>query len=156
QAIEAYFDRAAELETLLAARPDRTPHDLVRAPQQMANVCFVRQQEQLGIGHAVLQVEPFVGDEPFALLFPDDIIVDGAAPAIGELVEVYNRVGASVVAVEKVPQDQIKRYGIVDVEPQGERTYRARNLVEKPDPQDAPSDLGIVGRYILSPAIFDA
>jgi UTP--glucose-1-phosphate uridylyltransferase len=156
QAIEAYFDRVAELERLLETRPDRAPLQLVQAPQEAVRVAFVRQKHQLGIGHAVLEVEPFVRGEPFALFLPDDIIVGGEGPAIGELMEVYQRKGTSVVAVERVPPEQVRRYGIVAVEPVEPRVYRARSLVEKPEPQDAPSDLGIVGRYVLTPAVFAA
>ncbi|MBI4497408.1 MAG: UTP--glucose-1-phosphate uridylyltransferase GalU [Chloroflexi bacterium] len=155
-AVENYFDRAAELERVLAERNQTDLLRLAQSPTGLAQISYVRQREQLGIGHAVLTAEPFVGEEPFALVFPDDIIVGGQGPAIGELVSVYEQQGGSVVAVERVPSDQIRRYGIVDVAPLGERVYRARNLVEKPEPEEAPSDLGIVGRYVLTPSIFDA
>ena len=156
EAIESYFDRAAELERTLADRGQMALLKLAQSPTTLAKVSYVRQAEQLGIGHAVLTAEPFIGQEPFALVFPDDIIVGGLAPAIGELAQVYEERERSVVAVERVPREQISRYGIIDPEPVRERVYRAKNLVEKPRPEDAPSDLGIVGRYILTPSIFDA
>lgn len=156
QAVESYFDRSADLERVLGERGQTALLELAQSPRRLAQIAYVRQPEQLGIGHAVLMAEPFIGHEPFVLVFPDDIIVGGEAPAVGELAAAYERVGRSVVAVERVPRAMTSRYGIVDVEPVGERLYRARNLVEKPDPEDAPSDLGIVGRYVLSPSIFDA
>ncbi len=119
----------------------------------LAHIVYVRQKEQRGIGDAVLTVREVVGNEPFVLFFPDDVIVS-EVPAARQLIAVFEAQGGSVLAVEEVPREEVESYGIVDGEPVGEGVYRVRALVEKPKPEEAPSNLGIVGRYVLTPEIF--
>ena len=159
RSIEDHFDIAADLEAVLEARGDIEHLRAVRAVADMVHLVTVRQKEQLGLGHAVLMARAAVGHEPFAVVLPDDLII-GKSPALGELIAAYKATSASVVAVMEVPKDQTRRYGIVDIDtslpsPDGGRTIPLRGLVEKPDPADAPSSLAIVGRYVLSPKIFD-
>lgn len=159
RAIEDHFDIAADLEAVLEARGDIEHLRTVRAVADMVHLVTVRQKEQLGLGHAVLMARDAVGREPFAVVLPDDLIV-GKSPALGELIAAYKATNASVVAVMEVPKDQTRRYGIVDPDtslpsPDGGRTIPLRGLVEKPAPADAPSNLAIVGRYVLSPKIFE-
>ncbi len=153
-AVEDHFDRALELERVLLEKGDHDRLEEVRRIADLARVVYVRQKEQLGIGDAVLTARDAVGDEPFVLFFPDDVIVS-QVPAARQLVETFKAHGGSVVAVEEVPRDEIESYGIVDGEPLGEGVYRVRALVEKPKAEEAPSNLGIVGRYVLTPEIFD-
>ena len=155
-AIEDHFDVSYELERHLAAR---NQHDLlaqVQAISSMINVSYVRQGEQLGLGHAVLMARDLVGDEPFAVMLGDDII-DSAVPCMKQMVNVFERYGGPVIAVQQVPQDEISAYGVIDGAPEGDsgRLYRIRDLVEKPKASEAPSDLAIIGRYILTPDIFE-
>jgi len=155
RAVEDHFDRELELERLLEAKGDEGRLREVRRLADMADIAFVRQKERLGIGHAVLTARSLVGDEPFALLFPDDVIF-GEPPAIGQLIEIYERYQGSVVAVERVPLDEVVNYGIIRPRLLEERLYEALAIVEKPSLSEAPSDLGIIGRYVLTPAIFAA
>ena len=159
RSIEDHFDIAADLEAVLEARGDIEHLRAVRAVADMVHLVTVRQKEQLGLGHAVLMARDAVGHEPFAVVLPDDLII-GKSPALGELIAAYKATSSSVVAVMEVPKDQTRRYGIVDPDtslssPDGGRTIPLRGLVEKPAPADAPSNLAIVGRYVLSPKIFD-
>jgi UTP--glucose-1-phosphate uridylyltransferase len=154
-AIEDHFDVAHDLERHLAARDQ---HDLlaqVQAISSMINISYVRQGEQLGLGHAVLMARDLVNDEPFAVMLGDDII-DSPVPCMKQMMNVFERYGGPVIAVQKVPQNEISAYGVIDAEPEGEsgRVYRIRDLVEKPALVDAPSDLAIIGRYILTPEVF--
>ena len=155
-AIQSYFDRVPELEYLLASRGDEALlaplHDLIDS----CHFSFVRQREQLGIAHGVKVARHAIGNHTFVLCFPDDVI-SSEKPVTKQLLEVHHRFGnAPVLAVERVPKEAISRYGVVDVEPVGDGVYRVKGLVEKPKAEDAPSDLGIVGRYVLTPDIFDA
>ena len=128
----------------------------VRSLSSMIKVSYVRQGEQLGLGHAVLQARDLVGDEPFAVMLGDDII-DAAVPCMRQMMNVFESYGGPVVAVQKVPRDEISAYGVIDGDPEGDsgRLFRIRDMVEKPKAEDAPSDLAIIGRYILTPDIFD-
>jgi UTP--glucose-1-phosphate uridylyltransferase len=131
----------------------------VRHISDLAQISYVRQKEQLGLGHAVLMAKEIVGNEPFAVLLSDDVIVS-ETPCIGQLMKAYERVRSSVVAVLEVDPDETGRYGVIDpaetVGPEApRRLLKVRNVVEKPRPEDAPSNLGIIGRYILTPKIFD-
>ncbi len=153
-AVEDHFDRALELERVLQEKGDHDRLKEIRRIAALARVVYVRQMEQLGIGDAVLTARDAVGDEPFVLFFPDDVIVSDV-PVARQLIDVFEGHGGSVVAVEDVPREEIESYGIVDGEPLGEDVYRIRALVEKPKPEEAPSNLGIVGRYVLTPEIFD-
>ena len=154
-AIEDHFDVSYELERLLHERGKKELLEQVRAVSNMINVAYVRQGETLGLGHAVLMAKDLVGDEPFAVLLGDDII-DSAVPCTRQMIEVYHEHGGPVIAVHRVPRDEISAYGVIDGTPEGSsgRVYRIRDMVEKPRAEDAPSDLAIIGRYILPPDIF--
>ena len=154
EAIADYFDRHLELEGSLAAKGDSPRLSLVRSLSEIVELTYVRQPEQLGLGHAVLCASRSVGDEPFAVLLPDDIIA-GERGALSQLLAVYEEYGGSVIAVEEVLGPAIQNYGVVVPEPVADGVYRIRGTVEKPAPEDAPSNLGIVGRYVLTPEVFD-
>jgi UTP--glucose-1-phosphate uridylyltransferase len=155
-AIEDHFDVSYELERHLAQRGETHLLEQVRAISSMISVSYVRQGEQLGLGHAVLQARDLVGDQPFAVMLGDDII-DSAIPCMRQMVNVYESYGGPVVAVQRVPRSDICAYGVIDGAPEGDsgRLFRIRDMVEKPRAEDAPSDLAIIGRYILTPEIFD-
>jgi UTP--glucose-1-phosphate uridylyltransferase len=155
RAVEDHFDRSHELEHVLEEKGDLELLDEVRRVSELADVVYVRQHYQRGIGDAVRTTRQVIGDEPFVLFFPDDVIA-GDVPAARQLIDVFERHQASVLAVEEVPADQIESYGVVDGEQVEEGVYRVRALVEKPKPAEAPSNLGIVGRYVLTPEIFEA
>jgi UTP--glucose-1-phosphate uridylyltransferase len=157
-AIEDHFDVSVELEAFLEARGKREQLEEVRKISNMINFAYVRQGEALGLGHAVLVTRELVGDEPFAVILADDVI-DADPPAIKQLIDVFDRVGGPVLAVERVPREDISSYGVIAVEPNaslGEGIYQVRDLVEKPPKEEAPSDLAIIGRYVLTPDIFPA
>jgi len=156
-AIEDHFDVSVELETFLEARGKREQLEEVRKISRMINVSYVRQGEQLGLGHAVLMAKDLIGDEPFAVMLGDDII-DSPVPCMGQMIQVFERYGGPVIAVQQVPKSEISAYGVIDAtpEPGQDRVWRIRDLVEKPKAADAPSDLAIIGRYILTPDIFEA
>jgi UTP--glucose-1-phosphate uridylyltransferase len=154
EAIADYFDRHLELEGLLAAKGDTERLSQVKHLSEMVELTYVCQPEQLGLGHAIMCAYGAVGDEPFAVLLPDDIIM-AEKGAIEQLLEVYNQYEASVIAVQDVPGPQIQSYGVIVPEPVSEGIFRVLGTVEKPTLADAPSNLGIVGRYILTPEIFD-
>jgi UTP--glucose-1-phosphate uridylyltransferase len=156
-AIEDHFDVSYELEKMLEDRGKLDLLEEVRAISSMINVSYVRQGTALGLGHAVLMAKDLVGDEPFAVMLGDDII-DAPVPCMKQMVDVYQRYGGPVVAVQKVPRAEISAYGVIDGVAEGDsgRVYRVRDLVEKPKAEDAPSDLAIIGRYILTPDVFEA
>ena len=159
-AIEDHFDVSFELEQLLDSRNKKDLLSIVRGVSDMINVAYVRQKEALGLGHAVLRAREIVGVEPFAVILSDDVI-DAEVPALRQLLDVYEFYGASVVALMEVPEDAISAYGVVDAEPVShnggrDRLFRVRNMVEKPKKSDAPSNLAIIGRYVLTPEIFDS
>jgi UTP--glucose-1-phosphate uridylyltransferase len=156
-AIEDHFDVSYELEKLLEERGKTDLLDEVRAISGMINVAYVRQKETLGLGHAVLVARDLVGDEPFAVMLGDDII-DSAVPCMRQMTDVFERYGGPVIAVHQVPRQEISAYGVIDGVPEGDsgRVYRIRDMVEKPKVDEAPSDLAIIGRYILTPDIFTA
>ena len=155
RAVEDHFDRSPELERTLQEKGEDAKLAEIRRITDLAHIVYVRQHEQRGIGDAVLTVRDVVGDEPFVLLFPDDVIV-AEVPAARQLISAFETHGGSVVAVEEVARDDLSSYGIIDGEPVSDRAYRLRGLVEKPAPDEAPSNLGIVGRYVFTPRIFDA
>jgi UTP--glucose-1-phosphate uridylyltransferase len=155
-AIEDHFDVSVELETFLEARGKKDLLEQVRKISNLINFSYVRQGEPLGLGHAVLVTRELVGEEPFAVLLGDDVI-DADPPAIRQLVDVFEEVNGPVLAVERVPREEISSYGVVAIDdtavlPKG--VYKVRDLVEKPPKEEAPSDLAIIGRYILTPDIF--
>ncbi len=156
--IEDHFDVSFELEQLLESKNKTEMLSMVRAISDMIDVSYVRQKEALGLGHAVLRAKELVGHEPFAVVLSDDIIAS-ETPCIRQLLDVYEFYGASVLALMEVPKDQISAYGVVDAELVSDngrenRLYRIRNMVEKPKAADAPSNLAIIGRYVLTPEIF--
>ena len=157
-AIEDHFDVAVELESYLEQRGQTAQLEAIRKITQLINVSYVRQGEPLGLGHAVLVTKNLVGNEPFAVILGDDVI-DATPPALQQMIEVYQRVQGPVLAVERVPAEDVSSYGIVAFdasESLGRGVYRITDLVEKPRREDAPSNLAIIGRYILTPDIFAA
>jgi UTP--glucose-1-phosphate uridylyltransferase len=151
-AIEDHFDRNLRLEAFLAERGKLDLLEVVRQVGSMVQVVAVRQKEALGLGHAVLQAAPVLGDEAFAVLLGDDIIV-GQPPAIARLAELAAEKSAPVIAVMQVPREEIRHYGCIAGEEVSRGVWRVRDLVEKPDPARAPSDLAIIGRYVLTPNV---
>ncbi len=152
-AIEDHFDVSRELETLLEEKGKKSLLKQVRDISGMVDFAYVRQKEALGLGHAILCARNLVGDEPFAVFLGDDII-DARVPAMRQLLDVYRRYQASVLAVVRVPRAQISAYGVIDPERVGEGLYRVRDLVEKPPVERAPSELAVIGRYVLTPRVF--
>ncbi|MGE4272422.1 MAG: UTP--glucose-1-phosphate uridylyltransferase GalU [Desulfitobacterium sp.] len=155
RAIEDHFDRSIELETFLQKSDKNELLDMVQDIARLVDIYYVRQKEALGLGHAIYSARKFIGDEPFAVLLGDDII-HSEVPCLKQMIQVYERHGASIVGVQQVPLEDTSKYGIVDGVLFDESIYRAQDLVEKPRPEDAPSSrLAIMGRYILNPEIFD-
>jgi UTP--glucose-1-phosphate uridylyltransferase len=158
RAIEDHFDTAYELESELEATQKHELLALVRGmhPDDM-DCSYVRQPRSLGMGHAVLCAQPLVGNEPFAVLLADDLMCgpDGGPAVLIQMVDVFQEVPTSLIAVQEVPADHVQRYGIVAGQPAGERIIKVDRMVEKPSPKDAPSRMGVAGRYILTPAVFD-
>ena len=155
-AIEDHFDVNVELESFLQQRGKLDLLEEIRKISNMINVAYVRQGEPLGLGHAVLVTADLVGDEPFAVILADDVI-DATPPALKQMIDVFERLGGPVLAVERVPHEQVSSYGIVDIDPSvnlGKGVYAVRDLVEKPPRNEAPSNLAIIGRYLLTPDIF--
>jgi len=153
-AIEDHFDVSFELEALLRERGKEDDLRLVREISEMARVSYVRQREALGLGHAVLQARDWVGEEPFAVMLSDDII-DSRTPALRQLIDVYEKYDAPVVATMQVEGEAISRFGALDVDEVAAGIYRIKDMIEKPPLSAAPSDLAIIGRYVLTPDIFD-
>jgi len=159
-AIEDHFDVSFELENLLEMRGKKELLAIVRGISDMIDVSYVRQKEALGLGHAVLRASALVGLEPFAVVLADDVI-EAETPCLRQLLDVYSFFGAPVLAVMEVPRENISAYGAIDAEPVAhngthDRVYRIRNLVEKPEAAEAPSNLAIIGRYVLTPEIFES
>ena len=163
-AIEDHFDRSAELETFLESRGKREQLEEVKKISSLINLSYVRQGEPLGLGHAVLVTKSLIGNEPFAVVLGDDVM-DCDPPALKQMIEVYQRVDGPVLAVERVPESDVSSYGIVSTDADaaldrltdnGPRVHRINDLVEKPARAEAPSNLAIIGRYILTPDIFPA
>lgn len=157
-AIEDHFDVAVELESYLQQRGKTQQLEEIRKITQLIKVAYVRQGEPLGLGHAVLVTQDLVGDEPFAVILGDDVI-DANPPALKQMIDVFQRVVGPVLAVERVPPDDVSSYGIVAVDESanlGPGVHRIRDLVEKPAREEAPSNLAIIGRYILTPDVFPA
>jgi len=152
RALEDHFDRNLELEQVLESGDKQAALREVRRIAEMADIAFVRQKQRLGNGHAVLMAKEIVGDEPFAIYFPDDVIVS-ETPAIRQLMDVYERHGGSVLAVQRLPREEVVNYGVIKPEPLEDRTYRVRGIVEKPSIEEAPSDLTTVGRFIVTPRL---
>ena len=159
-AIEDHFDVSFEMENLLETRGKKELLAIVRGISDMINVSYVRQKEALGLGHAVFRAKESVGGEPFAVVLADDVI-DAETPCLRQLLDVYSFFNAPVLAVMEVPPGAISSYGAVDAEPvlhngSNNRVFRIRDMVEKPKPSEAPSNLAIIGRYVLTPDIFQS
>jgi UTP--glucose-1-phosphate uridylyltransferase len=159
RAIEDHFDLSYELEHLLEEKGDIEMLRQVRAISDLAQVAYVRQKEQLGLGHAVLMAKDLIGHEPFAVILPDDVVI-ADRPCIGQLIHAYHQTHGSIVAVMEVPPSETSRYGIIAAEPSDDpldhgRLHKVTALVEKPPPGEAPSNLAVIGRYVLTPKIFD-
>ncbi len=152
-AIEDHFDVSVELESFLESKGKTEQLDEIRKISSLFNVAYVRQGEPLGLGHAVLVAAPLVGDEPFAVVLADDVI-DAKPPALRQMTDVFNAQGGPVLCVERVPMDDISSYGVIAGDEIAPGVFRITDLVEKPARADAPSDLAIIGRYILTPDIF--
>ena len=158
-AIEDHFDLNHELEQFLEEKGEIEKLRQVRHISDLAQIAYVRQKEQLGLGHAVLMAKDLIGHEPFAVILPDDVVV-ADRPCIGQLIHAYSQTHGSVVALMEVPPEETSRYGVIAGEPVDEslnhgRLRRLTRLVEKPEPSEAPSNLAIIGRYVLTPKIFD-
>ena len=158
-AIEDHFDVSVELENMLESRGKKDMLAAVRSVSDMINVCYVRQKKALGLGHAILQARDLVGHESFAAVLSDDVI-DSETPCLRQLLDIHEFFRAPVLAVMEVPPESISSYGVVDAEPIAHkggngRLFRIRDMVEKPKPENAPSNLAIIGRYVLTHEIFD-
>ncbi|WP_449240394.1 UTP--glucose-1-phosphate uridylyltransferase GalU [Desulfoscipio gibsoniae] len=154
KAIEDHFDKSTGLENHLRSKGKQDLLKIVEETGSLAEIHYVRQKEPRGLGHAVHCARRFVGDEPFAVLLGDDI-VHSEVPCLKQLMELYDEVQASVIGVKEVALSDVSKYGVLDAEPVKENIYRVRSLVEKPAPEEAPSRLAIMGRYIIEPGIFD-
>ncbi|MBM2835867.1 MAG: galU [candidate division NC10 bacterium] len=154
-AIEDHFDRSLELQIALERKGKDGQLKEIQRISELASFCYVRQEEPLGLGHAILVTRALVGNEPFAVLLGDDII-DAEVPCLRQMISVFDKYRSSIIAVQQVPREETSSYGIIDHKPVEDSVYRIEDLVEKPTPDTAPSDLAIIGRYILTPEIFDA
>ena len=157
QAIEDHFDVSYELEKMLEERGKTDLLQIVRQISDLIHIAYVRQKEALGLGHAVLTARELVGDEPFAVLLADDVI-DSEVPCLKQLMEVFNKTQCSVLATQVVDGPGISAYGVLDAKPvpgSNGKLYEVSSLVEKPRPEEAPSNLAVIGRYILTPAVFE-
>ena len=159
RAIEDHFDESPELHTALERKGDRAKLEMLEKIESMAQISFTRQPSPRGLGHAILMAKDLVGDEPFGVLLGDDLVVNPARPCLRQLMDVQERHGGCVIAAMRVPREQTRLYGVFALEPGANvdaRTHRVRDLVEKPTPEEAPSDLAVIGRYVLTPDIFAA
>ena len=152
RAIEDHFDKSLELELMLEEKGNQELLDMVRRVTNLADIHYIRQKEPLGLGHAVLCARKFIGNEPFAVLLGDDII-SSEKPALGSMIEIYDKFRTSVIGAMEVPHEEVGRYGIISPEEQN-GIIHIKDLVEKPHPKDAPSNLAVIGRYIIEPEIF--
>lgn len=153
RAIEDHFDKSVELEIELKKKGKEELLNLVEDITNMVDIHYIRQKEPKGLGHAIYCAKAFVGDEPFAVLLGDDI-VDSRIPVLKQMMDVYERYNCTILGVQEVPEDDVSKYGIVDCSQIEERLYKVDNLIEKPKKNEAPSKVGILGRYIISPRIF--
>jgi UTP--glucose-1-phosphate uridylyltransferase len=157
QAIEDHFDVSYELEKMLEERGKTDLLQIVRQISDLIHIAYVRQKEALGLGHAVLTARELVGDEPFAVLLADDVI-DAEVPCLKQMMEVFDKMQCSVLATQVVEGPGISAYGVLEAEPvpgSNGKLYEVMNLVEKPRPEEAPSNLAVIGRYILTPTVFE-
>jgi len=157
RAIEDHFDNAYELESQLSGTSKEIYLEDIKEIIKKSTFTYVRQKQMLGLGHAILTGEPLIGNEPFAVVLADDLCDCDESGVISQLIEIYSQHKCSVVAIEEVPMDQTSKYGIIagNLVDETEDTYRVTDMIEKPDPKDAPTNMAIIGRYILTPDIFD-
>lgn len=154
RAIEDHFDKSYELEDILRRKGEEELLSLVQDISNLVNLNYVRQKEPRGLGHAINCARSFIDNEPFAVLLGDDI-VDSKVPCLKQLIDVYEEYQTTVLGVQNVPDSDVSKYGIIKGNPVGDRVYRVSDLVEKPDPENAPSNIAILGRYIITPEIFN-
>lgn len=150
-----HFDYSPELESALKKKGKNDLLKISEEISQMIDIHFIRQKEAKGLGHAILYAKTFVGNEPFAVLLGDDVVFSDQ-PCIGQLIDVYNKYESSVLGVQKVKKENVNKYGIIEGDLIDERTYRVHGMIEKPSIEEAPTDVAILGRYVLTPEIFDA
>jgi len=157
RAIEDHFDNSFELEMQLSGTSKESYLKEIKEIIKNSTFTYVRQKQMLGLGHAILTGEPLIGSEPFAVILADDLCDCNESGVVSQLIEIYNKHKCSVVAIEEVPMDQTSKYGIIagKLVDETEGTYRVTNMIEKPEPKDAPTNMAIIGRYILTPDIFD-
>jgi UTP--glucose-1-phosphate uridylyltransferase len=153
RAIEDHFDISFELEETLRQNGKLGLMESLRKISDMADFCYIRQRQALGLGHAILSAKNLVGDEPFAVLLGDDII-DHPISALQQMIDVYQKNPAPVIGIQKVPKSEVRQYGVIDAQATVDGLYKINDLVEKPSPKEAPSNLAVIGRYILTPEIF--
>lgn len=153
--IENHFDISFELEQVLRERGKTKILEEVRALSEIAKISYTRQKQALGLGHAIYQAKEFVGDEPFAVMLPDDVM-DAKTPALGQLIKIYEKYDAPVIATMQIAGEAISRFGVIDAEEVEPNVFKIRDVVEKPKFEDAPSDMAVIGRYIFTPEIFAA
>lgn len=154
RAIEDHFDRSIELEMILQEKNENNLLTLVREISEFADIHYIRQKETKGLGHAIYCARKFIGNEPFAVLLGDDI-VDSSVPCLKQLLNIHEKLGGSVLGVKKVAKKDVKKYGIIASNPIEDSLYEVTDLVEKPKPEEAPSQMAVMGRYIIQPEIFD-
>ncbi len=155
RAIEDYFDRSFALEHVLERKGETKLLKEIRELSSLVDICYIRQKEQLGLGHAILTAKEIIGKEPFAILLPDDII-DSKVPVLKQMIEVYEQYQTNIIAVERIASQDTVKYGIIEPKKVSGHIHQILGLIEKPESTQAPSNLGVVGRYILMPEIFDA
>jgi len=153
RAIEDHFDKSYELEDMLKMKGEQDLLNLVQDISNLVNIHYIRQKEPKGLGHAIYCAKSFIGDEPFAVLLGDDI-VDSEIPCLKQMIKVYDEYKTTVIGVQRVPEQDVSKYGIVDCKHLQDRVYKIRDLVEKPEMNRAPSNIAILGRYIITPRIF--
>jgi UTP--glucose-1-phosphate uridylyltransferase len=153
KSIEDHFDKSVELELELEAKGKYDLLEEVRKISDMVNIHYIRQKEPRGLGHAILCAKSFIGNEPFAVMLGDDI-VDNEKPCLKQMMEVYAQYKTTILGVQQIPRGDVSKYGIVDGRLIEDRIYKVRELVEKPSVEEAPSDIAILGRYVITPAIF--
>ncbi|MDY3052510.1 MAG: UTP--glucose-1-phosphate uridylyltransferase GalU [Ndongobacter sp.] len=154
-AIENHFDHNVELENMLAEKGKEEALQQLRAINNLCDIFYVRQNEMLGLGHAILCARDFVGNEPFAILLGDDMVWNPADPCIGQLIREYDKTGSSIIGCQTVPRAVIDKYGCIDGEKLSQDLYRIRSMVEKPKPEEAPSTVAVLGRHVLDPVVFE-
>ena len=157
RSIEDHFDTAFELESQLAGTSKEHYLEEIKAVIESATFTYVRQRQMLGLGHAILTGEPLIGNEPFAVILADDLCTNGNTSVLSQMTKVFNKYQCSIIAIEEIPMDQTNKYGIIagNLVDETDDTYRVTDMIEKPESKDAPTNMAIIGRYILTPDIFD-